>query len=156
MKKSLLLACALASIACSGTEPGPLRLTISIDNAAVALDDSVRVVLRIVDTSWSPVMVYPPSAYGPCGFAGFELFDRNWREAIEGYFCLAAAPLIVFLPDPVPLVPGETIEIARWWHPARTLLDGQPIRPGLYRIRGEAVAVDRTVQTPPRDVIVGR
>ena len=156
MKKTLLLTLALVSTACSGTEPRPLRLTMSVDKAALAMDDSLRVVLTVVNTSSAPVMVYPPSAYGPCGFAGFELFDRDWREALEGYFCLAAAQLIVFLPDPVPLDPGETIEIARWWHPARTLLGGQPIRPGLYRIRGEVVAVDRTVQTPTRDIIVGR
>jgi hypothetical protein len=156
MKQTLLLTAALFSTACSGTEPRPLRIAMSIDKQAVALDDSLRVVLTVVNTSPAPVMVYPPSAYGPCGFAGFELFDRDWREALEGYFCLAAAPLIVFLPDPVPLDPGETIEMARWWHPARTLLDGVQIRPGLYRIRGEAVAVDRTVRTPARDIIVGR
>lgn len=157
MRIGFAILTAIALLAgCSGTEPGPLRLTMSLDKTAVAMDDSVRVVLRVVNASTQPVMVYPSSAYGPCLFSGFELFDREWRPAQEGYFCLAAMSLIVFIPDPVALNPGETMEITRWWRPEHTYMDGEPIPPGLYYIRGSAAAVDRTFQTPVREIIVGR
>lgn len=156
MKRLLIAAAALLSTACSGTEPGPLSVTMRLDKVSVAMDDSIRVALTVVNTSIRPVMVYPASAYGPCVFSGFELFDRDWRQAQEGYFCLAATTLLIYVrPDPVPLGPGESIQITRWWKPAHTLLDGEQIGPGHYRIRGAAVTPDATVHTLIRDVIVG-
>ena len=153
MKKTPLLVAALFTLACSGTEPGPLRLTMSLDKAAIAMDDSIRVVLSVVNASPRPVMVYPASAYGPCGFSGFEVFDRTGRMALEGYFCLGAA--IYYVPDPVSLNPGESMQITRWWHPAHAYIDGEPIAPGLYYLRGSVVTMDQTVETPAREVIVG-
>jgi hypothetical protein len=152
-KAAVLAAAALFSSGCSDTGPGPLRVTMSIDKQAVAMDDSLRVTMRVTNISAEPVMVYPPTAYGPCAFAGFELFDRDWRRGYEGYICAAA--LIAFLPDPVPLLSGESLEITRVWRPARTFIEGQPLTPGLYRIRGAAVTVDRTLVTPVREIIVG-
>ena len=127
----------------------------SLDKPAVAMDDSLRIVLRVVNASAQPVMVYPSSAYGPCMYSGFELFDREWRPAHEGYVCLGTTTFIVFMPEPVALNPGETMEITRWWRPEHTFVEGQPIEPGLYYIRGAAAAVDRTFQTPPREIFVG-
>jgi hypothetical protein len=156
MKRLLFALAALLSAACSGTEPGPLRVTMRLDKVSVAMDDSLRIGLTVVNTSTRPVMVYPSSAYGPCVFSGFELFDSDWRRAQEGYFCLAVTTLIVsVLPDPVSLGSGESIEITRWWKPAHTLLDGHPIAPGHYRIRGAAVTPTATVHTPVRDIVVG-
>ena len=127
-----------------------------LDKVSVARDDSLRVALTVVNTSTRTVLVYPSSAYGPCVFSGFELFDKDWRSAQEGYFCLATTTLLVaVLPDPVPLLPGESIRITRWWKPADTLLEGYPIAPGHYRIRGAAVTPDGTIRTSLRDIIVG-
>jgi hypothetical protein len=149
-------AAALLSAACSGTEPGPLHVTMQLDKVSVAMDDSIRVALTVVNASTRPVMVYPSSAYGPCVFSGFELFDSGWRQAHEGYFCLATTTLFVYVrPDPVALAPGESMHITRWWKPAHTLLDGQQISPGHYRIRGAAVTPDATIHTSVRDIIVG-
>ncbi|MGH7637560.1 MAG: hypothetical protein ACREOK_07900 [Gemmatimonadaceae bacterium] len=154
MKKTLPLVAALFTLACSGTEPGPLRLTMSLDRAAIAMDDSIRIVLSVVNASSRPVMVYPASAYGPCGFSGFEVYDRTGRRALEGYFCIGAAA-IYFVPDPVSLNPGESMQITRWWHPAQAYIEGEPIAPGLYYLRGAVVTLDQTVETPAREVIVG-
>jgi hypothetical protein len=157
MPKRLLIAAAVAllSSACSGTEPGPLRVTMHLDKVSVAMDDSLHVTLNVVNTSTRTVMVYPSSAYGPCVFSGFELFDSDWRRAYEGYVCLAATAFIYIQPDPVPLGPGQSIQITRWWKPAHTLLEGYRIDPGLYRIRGAAVTPNATVRTSVRDIVVG-
>jgi hypothetical protein len=165
MKKNIaLLALASAALlagACSGTEPGPLRVTMSLDRSGVAMRDSVRVTVTVVNASTDPVMVYPASAYGPCILPGFEVFDRAWRPAQEGYYCLAAD--IVYIPNPVFLAPGGTMQISRWWKPANTYMDGETISPGLYRIRGAVVVpgssdvpgAARTIHTPMREVVVG-
>lgn len=153
MKTTLRFAAALFTLACSGTEPGPLRLTISLDKAAVAMDDSIRVALSVVNVSAKPVMAYPASAYGPCGLSAFEVHDRRGRQALEGYFCLDAA--IYAIPAPVSLSPGESIQITRWWHPAHSYIEGELIAPGLYHIRGAVVTPDQTLETPARQIVVG-
>lgn len=150
----LLAAAALLSAACSGTEPGPLRVTMSLDKSAVAMDDSVRVALTVVNVSAAPVMVYPASAYRPCAFPGFEVFDRDWRQAWEAHYCLASS-FVAPAPVPVSLAPGESIVITRWWRPADLYIEGERIRAGLYRVRGAAMTPDRTIHTPLREVIIG-
>ena len=155
MKKTLLLSLALFAAACSGTEPGPLRVTMSLDKTAVSMEESIQITMTVVNTSTEPVTVFPASAYGPCRFPGFEMFDRDWRSGWEAHFCLARS-LIVFVPDPVPLNPGETLEITRSWRPADVYFDGEQLTPGRYRVRGAALTPDRTFHTPVREVIVGR
>lgn len=154
MKRLSLIPAILFAAACSGTEPGLLRLTMELETREVALDDSLRVELVVANASTRPVMVYPPSAYGHCGFLGFELFD-HWGERVEpGWVCLAAA--LGLVPDPVPLDPGATMEITRWWKPAEFMLDDHPLGPGLYRIRGKAITMEGAVQSPTREIIVSR
>lgn len=146
------LASTLAATACDGTGPGPLRLEMALDKSTVALDDSVRVSLTLTNTGIRPAMVYPADAYGIC-FHAFEVFDAQDRQVLpwEG---LCVAMLSWIAPQPVMLMSGEQIAIADWWHPGRSVIAGQPIAPGIYRVRGRAAANNQLVRTAPRQVLL--
>ena len=143
---------ALALTACDGTGPGPLRLEMAIDKSTVALDDSVRVSLTLTNTGIRPVMVYPANAYGIC-FRAFEVFDAQSRQ-VSPWEGLCATLLSLVAPQPVELGIGEQIAIADWWHPARSVVEGNPIGPGIYRVRGRAAADNQLLRTAPRQVLL--
>lgn len=136
--------------ACRGTEPEGLRLDISLDKTALVSTDSVRVSLRLTNMSPHVVKVLPSEAYGIC-FRALEVQDALHRPVsiMEG-FCLAA--LSIWIPDPINLVPGQHITIVDWWHPGTSVLDGKPLAPGLYRVRGRAAGDDRAIHSARRSV----
>jgi hypothetical protein len=150
MKIALLCSVAAVTLACSGTEPGPLRLTMSIDRSSVAMDDSLRVSLTLANVSPQQVMVYPETAYGACVDA-FEVFDAAGRQSSSHVACAA---VLLIAPTPVPLAPGATLRISDWWHPERSRIEGQSITPGDYRIRGAAVGDDEILRTGFTEIVV--
>lgn len=154
MKTSLIAVAAMLAAGCSGTEPGPLKVTMSLDRPAVQMDDSLLVTLTVVNTSAEPAMVYPAAAYGPCRIQGFDVYDRDGHAAYESYICLAMVN-ILFIPEPVQLAAGQTMEITRIWRPSETYIAGERIPPGSYYIRGAVATPDREFHTPLREVIVG-
>lgn len=126
----------------------------SLDKSAVALADSVRVSLTLRNISFRPVMVLPADAYGLCGPDAFEVFDARYRQvSVYDGFCLDA--LVVAIPNPIPLAPGAELVVRDWWRPARSALDGEPLKPGIYHMRGRVIADSDLVRTPLRQVFVG-
>ena len=146
------LAAALAGAACDSTGPGPLRLQMALDKTSVALDDSVRVSLTLTNTGIRPVMVYPATAYGIC-FRAFEVHDAMNRQ-VSPWEGLCATLLSLVAPQPVELGIGEQISISDWWHPAQSIVEGQPIGPGIYRVRGRVAADNQLLRTAPRQVLL--
>jgi hypothetical protein len=135
---ALLIAAAL--VACRGTEPDGLRLDITLNKTALVSTDSVRVQLRLTNVSPRTVKVLPSQAYGIC-YRAFEVYDAGHRPvSIAQGFCIAA--LTIAFPAPVDLGPGEQIAIQDWWHPSTSLLNGQPLSVGTYRVRGRATIVE--------------
>ena len=146
------VAMALAGAACDGTDPGPLRLEMALDKSSVALDDSVRVSLTLTNTGIRAVMVYPATAYGIC-FRAFEVHDAMNRQ-VSPWEGLCATLLSLVAPQPVELGIGEQIAISDWWHPERSVVEGNPIGPGIYRVRGRAAADNQVLRTSPRQVLL--
>lgn len=149
---SLALVLAASTLACRAGEPDRLQLDIALDKTSVARDDSVRISLTLTNASLRPVNVMPAEAYGICNHA-FQVHDALQREvSVMTAFCIHA--LSIAIPQPVALYPGEQIVIRDWWKPADSRLDGQPIAPGAYRVRGRAAAAERFVVSDDRTVIV--
>ena len=150
MRLSTSIALAATLAACGGTEPSGLRLDITVDKSAVASTDSVRVGLRLTNMSTRTVKVTPAEAYGIC-YRAFEVFDAHSRPVlVAGGFCLAA--LTIAFPQPIDLAPGQQIAIQDWWQPSTSQLDGHPLTPGTYRLRGRATSVDGSVHSGLRSV----
>jgi len=137
--------------ACRGTEPDGLRLDISLDKTALVSTDSVRVSLRLTNMSSFVVKVLPSEAYGIC-FRALEVQDAfNRPVSIMEGFCAAA---LIWIPSPIDLAPGQHITIVDWWHPGSSVLDGKPLAPGLYRVRGRAAGDDRAIHSALRPVML--
>lgn len=146
--KLIILAATLA--ACRGTEPDGLRLDISLDKTSLVRTDSVRVSLRLTNMLPHVVKVLPSEAYGICNRA-LEVQDAlGLPVSIMEGFCMAA--LSIWIPAPIDLAPGQHISIVDWWHPDTSVLDGQPLTPGLYRVRGRASGEDRAIRSELRPV----
>jgi len=56
-------------------------------------------------------------------------------------FCIAA--LIGYLPVDLPA--GQSLVITNWWTPATSRVDGQPLEPGPYALRGRVAGDDRAI-----------
>lgn len=140
----------LLLVGCSGTEPSPLQVSMTVDKTVVALDDSVRVSLNLVNTSHRTIRVLSSEAYDAC-YDAFEVYDSQGRQGFMNVVCLFALSSI---PSSVMLAPGQTLAVDDWWHLAWTRIDGQPITPGAYQIRGAAVSEERTIRTDLRQITV--
>ena len=147
----MLIAAGLA--ACSSTEPGlaGLRLDATLDRATVQRDDSVRVALILSNVSTDPIQVTPAEAYGICMHA-YEVFDARGRQvSVLEALC---ALLDIYFPGPVTLPPNQRIVITDWWKPADSRLDGAPLVPGPYTVRGRAFAGEHTVRARGLTLVV--
>ncbi len=144
----IILAATLA--ACRGTEPDGLRLDISLNKSSLVSTDSVRVSLRLTNMLPYVVKVLPSEAYGFCNRA-LEVQDAmNRQVSIAEGFCIAA--LSIWIPSPIDLAPGQYITIVDWWRPGTSVLNGQPLAPGLYRVRGRASGDNRAIHSALRAV----
>ena len=142
-------------VACRGTEPdpGPLRLSISLDRAAVAMDDSVRISLTLTNISRLPVLVMPADAYGMC-MKAFEVADTFGRVVYPASaFCALA---LIYVPPPEPLAPGHQIAITDWWVPGTSWMEAEagPPGPGMYLVRGRVAGDDNLVHSRRKQVLV--
>jgi hypothetical protein len=148
-----LLLIAAGLVACSSTEPGVagLRLDASLDRATVQRDDSVRVGLILSNVSKDPIQVTPAEAYGICMHA-YEVFDSRGRpvSVLEALCAL----MDLYFPGPVTLPPNQRIVITDWWRPADSRLDGAPLVPGPYTVRGRAFAGEHTARARGLTVMV--
>lgn len=149
MKRILSLVAAIIGLTGCEVEGKPLWLVMSVDKTLVAIDDSVLVTLIVTNTSERTVMVHPEEAYGPC-LPGFEVTDAEGRQVQMLVVCTGA------LIAKVPLAPGESQQIATWWHPdiSRVANSTTDILPGVYTIRGAVAADDELVRSGGFEVLV--
>lgn len=153
MRKIATIAALMLAACSSGTEPFDpvLRLDIQLGGAAVDYTDSVRVSLTLTNVSARTVEVFPADAYGICMHA-FEVFDSGKRQvSLMEAFC-ALADFIA--PEPIDLAPGNKIAITDWWRPSESTIDGEPIPPGVYQLRGRAFADERIARSGLRAILV--
>jgi hypothetical protein len=145
---------ALTLAACSsGTEPfdPDLRLEIQLGSAAVDYTDSVRVSLTLTNVSQRTIEVLPADAYGIC-MRAFEVFDSRKRHvSVTEAFCALSN---VIVPEPIDLAPGSSIAITDWWNPGESTVDGEAITPGVYQLRGRAIADERVARSGLRAILV--
>lgn len=145
-----VIAASLSLAACSGTEPAPLRVSMTVDKTVVAIDDSVRVSLNLVNASHRTIRVLSSDAYDACHDA-FEVYDAQGRQALMHVVCLLVASSV---PSYLSLAPGEMLVIEDWWHLAWTRFGGETISPGTYQIRGRVAGEDHDVRTDLRQIVV--
>ena len=150
MKSTLSIATAILLAGCSGTEPARLRVSMTVDKTVVAVDDSVRVSLNLVNASRRTIRVLSSDAYDAC-YDAFEVYDAQGRQGLMSALCIFAASAV---PGSALLAPGETLAIEDWWRLAWTRFDEQPISPGTYHIRGRAVSEERDFRTDLRQIVV--
>lgn len=152
MRKLALVLTALLA-ACSGTEPADpeLRLALRLDRSMVLPGDSVRVTLTMTNSSPRTMKVFPAEAYGICMHA-FDVTDAwNQPVAVAQGFCVAVS---LVMPRPVDLLPMEQIVITDWWRPDQSTLNGAPLMPGAYRVRGRAWADEQPAYSGSRTVLL--
>ena len=135
---------------CSGTDPSPLRVSMTVDKTVVALDDSVRVSLNLMNVSHRTIRVLSSEAYDAC-YDAFEVYDAQGRQGFMNVVCMF---VLSSVPSPVELAPGQTLAVEDWWHLKWTRIDDQPITPGAYQMRGVAVSEERAVRTDLRQITV--
>ena len=138
---------ALTLVAC--TDPGPLRLAVSVDRNSLVAQDSVKLSLELVNQSLRTIKTPAPESYGLCMHA-FQVVDAQDREVgVASGFCflldLVAQPLI-------DLLPGQSITITDYWHPGSSTLDGHVIGPGEYRLIGRVFGDGETITSGPTTV----
>ena len=151
--RTTILFLAVALAACSSAEPGApgVRLTARVDRSLVQSTDSVRISLTLTNVSAQPMQVMPAEAYGFCMHA-FEVFDvRNRPVSVAQGLC---ALVSIWVPAPVTLRSMESIEINDWWKPAESSIDGAPLVPGAYVLRGRVFAGDQLARSAGRTVVV--
>ena len=124
----------LAACSDANGPAGDLRLDIALDRSLVSLTDSVQVTLTLRNVSPKTISVIAADAYGLCNHA-FEAFDPVGRNVTPPTaFCIAVATILA--PTSVPLGPGEHITIREWWNVSRSNVNGAPLIPGTYHVRG--------------------
>lgn len=153
MRKIASIAALTLAACSSGTEPFDpvLRMDIQLGGAAVDYSDSVRVSLTLTNISARTVEVLPADAYGICMHA-FEVFDSGKRQVSVMEALCALANFAV--PEPIDLAPGGSIAITDWWRPSESTIDGGPITPGVYQVRGRAFGDERIARSGLRAILV--
>lgn len=142
-----------AGISC--TEPGALRLSISLDRASVASRDSVGVALTLVNQAPWPKMVMPAEFYGgECSARGFRVVNSVNQDVIPPFpDCSLFAAMLIQV-DPIELAPGTSISMHVFWRPSGSTIDGQPLPAGTYRIIGSVWGDKKEVVSAPAQIAV--
>ncbi len=75
----------------------------------------------------------------------FQVFDAQQREvSVATGLC---ASLSFAIPNPVELSPGQSLVITDAWQPGTSTLDGRPLVPGNYRLRGRVAGDNRPIHS---------
>jgi hypothetical protein len=155
-KRTLFLAfLTIIVTSCGSTDPlSDVRVVASVDRSSIPSSDSARISLSVTNGSDRTVKAIAPTSYGIC-FHAFRVFSNSGREvAIPTGFCIAAAPQNLVAPQPIDLVPGATVTVVDYWHPAASTLDGVSLPPGIYRMLGIYHVEGRTLVSTAIQVTV--
>jgi hypothetical protein len=134
----------------SCTEPGGLRLVLSVDRTSLVAQDSVKLSLELINQSDRTVKTAAPESYGLC-LNAFQVLDSRGRDVgILSGFCIAA---LIASPT-TDLLPGQSISITDYWHPGSSTLDGHAIDPGRYRVFGRVYGDGESVTSAPATITV--